>query len=108
MLFVSHGRKGSELLPQLWALNRKPMAMADWIAKLDDFLRLSDRDVLAHAGRASHEQAMAFASEQFERYRQARMAAPTSVERDFEEATRTLKVMAGERKPGRGEKGGDG
>ncbi len=93
---------------ELQALNRKPMAMADWIAKLDDFLRLSDRDVLAHAGRASHEQAMAFASEQFERYRQARMAAPTSVERDFEEATRTLKVMAGERKPGRGEKGGDG
>ena len=27
------------------------MHMADWIAKLDDFLRLSDRDVLTHAGR---------------------------------------------------------
>ena len=93
---------------ELQALNRKPMAMADWIAKLDDFLRLSDREVLTHPGRASHDQAMAFAAEQFERYRQARMAAPTSVERDFEEATRTLKVMAGERKLARGEKGGDG
>ncbi|HEY3351716.1 MAG TPA: virulence RhuM family protein [Polyangia bacterium] len=28
---------------ELQALNRKPMYMADWIAKLDDFLRLSER-----------------------------------------------------------------
>lgn len=90
---------------ELQALNRKPMAMADWIAKLDDFLRLSDRDVLSHPGRASHEQAMAFASEQFERYRQVRMATPTPVERDFEEATRTLKVLAAERTSARGKQG---
>ena len=34
---------------ELQALNRKPMYMADWIRKLDDFLRLSDRDILTHA-----------------------------------------------------------
>ena len=83
---------------ELQALNRKPMAMADWIAKLDDFLKLSDRDVLSGAGRISHEQAMTFAGEQFERYRQSRLDAPTAVERDFEEATRKLKAIAGERK----------
>lgn len=84
---------------ELQALNRKPMAMIDWIAKLDDFLKLSDRDVLSGAGRISHDQAMTFAGEQFERYRQSRLDAPTAVERDFEEAARKLKTIAGERKP---------
>jgi hypothetical protein len=37
-------------LAELQALNRKPMYMADWIAKLDDFLQLSDRQILRHAG----------------------------------------------------------
>ncbi len=31
---------------ELQARSRRPMHMADWIAKLDDFLRLSDRDIL--------------------------------------------------------------
>lgn len=38
---------------ELQAMNRKTMHMADWIAKLDDFLRLSNRDVLDHAGKVS-------------------------------------------------------
>jgi hypothetical protein len=36
---------------ELQALNRKPMHMRDWITRLDDFLRISDRDILTHAGR---------------------------------------------------------
>ena len=82
---------------ELQALNRKPMAMADWVAKLDDFLRLSDREVLTHAGRITHEQAVDFAAAQFERYRLQRLNEPTPVERDFEDATRKLKAMARER-----------
>jgi len=31
---------------ELQALGRKPMYMADWIAKLDEFLRLSEREIL--------------------------------------------------------------
>jgi hypothetical protein len=34
---------------ELQALNRKAMYMADWISKLDDYLRLSERAVLSHA-----------------------------------------------------------
>jgi hypothetical protein len=33
---------------ELQALNRRPMAMRDWISKLDDFLKLSDREILTH------------------------------------------------------------
>jgi hypothetical protein len=42
---------------ELKAVSRRPMSMADWIAKLDDFIRLSDRGVLAHAGTVSHDAA---------------------------------------------------
>ena len=34
------------------------MLFRSWIAKLEDFLRLSGREVLAHAGRISHERAV--------------------------------------------------
>ena len=35
---------------ELQARNRKAMYMRDWIAKLDDFLRLSEHNILTHAG----------------------------------------------------------
>ena len=40
---------------ELQALNRKPMYMRDWISKLDDFLRLGEREILTHAGTISNE-----------------------------------------------------
>ncbi len=51
---------------ELQALNRKPMYMRDWIAKLDDFLRLSGRELLTHAGRISYEDAVKKAELDFE------------------------------------------
>lgn len=79
-------------------MNRKPMTMDAWIAKLDDFLRLSDRDVLTHAGRIGREQALEFSKAEFTRYKQRTLAEPSSAERDFEEATRKLKGLEGERR----------
>lgn len=94
---------------ELQAMNRKPMTMAGWIAKLDDFLRLSDRDILTHAGRISHDQAVGFATEQFERYRKQKLAAPSRAEQDFERATKQLKaVEQARRKPTRRGKQGEG
>ena len=38
---------------ELQARGKRPMHMKDWIAKLDDFLKLSDRELLHHAGQMS-------------------------------------------------------
>jgi hypothetical protein len=43
---------------EVQALNKRPMYMHDWIAKLDDFLRLGERDILSHAGTVRHEDAV--------------------------------------------------
>lgn len=40
------------------AMRHIAMRMRDWIAKLDGFLRLNDRDILSHAGQISHEVAV--------------------------------------------------
>lgn len=41
-------------LAELQALRRKPMFMKDWIARLDDYLQMTDSEVLQNAGSVSH------------------------------------------------------
>jgi hypothetical protein len=80
-------------LAEVQALNRQPMYMRDWIAKLDDFLRLSGRDILKHAGKISHEQAVKKAELEFEKFHRAQLAEPSQVEKDFDAAVKELKNM---------------
>ena len=75
---------------ELRALNRRPMYMRDWIAKLEDFLRLSGREILTHAGKISHEQALRKAEREFEKFRVRELAQPSQVEKDFDEAVKKL------------------
>jgi hypothetical protein len=75
---------------ELQALNRKPMYMSDWMARLDDFLRLSGREILKHAGAISHEDAVKKAELEFGRYQAAHADEPSQVEKDFEAAVRKL------------------
>jgi len=75
---------------ELQARSRKPMHMGDWIAKLDDFLRLSDRQILTHAGRISHETALAKAEFEFEKFRAREAGQPSRVDKDFDEVVKNL------------------
>jgi hypothetical protein len=84
---------------ELQALSRKPMYMRDWIAKLEDFLRLGDREILTHAGTISHEQALRKAELEFEKFRARQLAEPSQVEKDFDEAVRKLPKPRKPRKP---------
>jgi hypothetical protein len=83
---------------ELQALQRRPMAMRDWITKLDEFLRISGRDLLDHAGTISAEVAKAKAEHEYDRYRALEDAKPRAVDAAFEQATRQLKKPAPTRK----------
>ncbi len=74
------------------------MYMADWIAKLDDFLKLSDREILRHAGSVSHDDAVAKAELEYDRFASARAALPAPVDKHFEEAVRDVKKLEKARK----------
>jgi hypothetical protein len=76
---------------ELQARSRRPMHMADWITKLDDFLDLSDQEVLTHAGRVSHELAEQHAHAQFEQYEQQRRVLEARQDTsDFDQAVKRL------------------
>jgi hypothetical protein len=77
------------------AMRRIPMHMADWVAKLDGFLQLNDRDILSHAGRISHEMAQMKAELEYDRYRALAAAAPQPVDADFEQAVNQLPKPSG-------------
>lgn len=76
---------------EVQALNRKPMYMNDWIMKLDDFLKLSGRDLLSHAGKISHESALEKALLEYEKYRSTWLNNPTPVENHFLEFDQKIK-----------------
>ncbi|MDR3602143.1 MAG: RhuM family protein [Desulfosporosinus sp.] len=49
---------------EMQAKRRKPMYMQDWIVKLDDFLRLSEHEILTNVGKISHDNALKKAIEE--------------------------------------------
>jgi hypothetical protein len=95
---------------ELQAKGHRAMHMADWIAKLDAFLRLSDRDILTQAGKISHEDALTHANAQFEQFDQRRRALETAEpSSDFDKAVERLTAPEPPkppRKPRRGKGGG--
>jgi hypothetical protein len=83
---------------ELQARNRRPMYMQNWIAKLDDFLRLSEREILTHAGRMSHEAALAKAEGEYEKFEVRQLAQPTEVEKEFEAMVKDLKKLPAQKR----------
>lgn len=90
---------------ELQALGRKPMYMTDWINKLDEFLRLTEREVLSGAGSVSHDKAVQKAQIEFDKYRQTLINAKSPVEDHFDAAVKQVKVLE-RSKPASKKKGG--
>lgn len=57
---------------ELQASNERPMTMADWVNKLDEFLKLSEKKLLKSAGTISAETAGVKAEAEFLKYRKER------------------------------------
>ena len=53
------------------AQQRTPMYMKDWIGRLDAILQLNGRDLLTHAGKISHDQALQKSTGEYQRFKQA-------------------------------------
>jgi hypothetical protein len=56
---------------ELQAMNDRIMTMNDWIIKLDEFLKVSEKKLLNHSGKISHESAVEKANTEYDKYRQA-------------------------------------
>ena len=72
------------------AMRKIPMYMNDWIEKLHGFLSLNDREILKGAGRVTHELAIGFAENEYEKYRVKTIAQKDKQLDDFEQTVKQL------------------
>ena len=85
---------------ELKALERRPMAMRDWITKLDEFLKVSGRELLDHAGKISADVARAKAELEYQKYQSFLSTQPKKVDLEFENAIKQLPPPPPKRKGG--------
>ncbi len=71
---------------ELQAKSHVPMYMKDWIQKLDDFLKLSGKELLNHAGSVSAEVAKLKANEEYDKFQERTQYQLSPVEIHFLEA----------------------
>ncbi len=72
------------------AMRRIPMAMQDWIKKLDGFLVLNDRNILSHAGKISHEMAKELAEKEYEKFHVKRIEKLSKSDSDFDKTVKLI------------------
>jgi hypothetical protein len=84
---------------ELQALGRKAMTMQDWISKLDEFLKISGRELLDHAGKVSADEARTKAELEYARYRTLLDAQPRAVDADFEKAAQQVRKLPRPKRP---------
>lgn len=83
-------------LAELQAMRKKPMYMKDWVARLDDYLRMTDSEVLQNAGKVSHALAEQKAKEEYQKYKQLHSSELSRVEQAFLESVEaTAKRLEG-------------
>jgi hypothetical protein len=82
-------------IAEIQALDRTPMYMSDWIKQLDNFLKLTNKNILQHSGSVSHQQAIKKAHGEYTIYKEKIKNRITQVEKDFikqiENSTKRLK-----------------
>lgn len=83
---------------ELQASNERPMTMVEWVTKLDEFLKVSEKRLLMNAGKVRADKAAQKAEVEFEAYRKRQDALYIS---DFD---REVKKLAGGRKSDKGKK----
>ena len=82
------------LFAERQARRRTPMHMFDWISRLDAFLELNEGNILTHAGKVSHELALAHAEQEYDKFHQQRQLETEKNENEFDKAVKALPKAA--------------
>ncbi len=73
-------------IAEVHALNKEPMYMRDWLETIDDYLKMTRRDILETKGKVTHKQALKKAHTEYEKYKQKQEIFISPVERHFFES----------------------
>ena len=70
-------------IAEVHALNQEPMYMKDWLETIDDYLKMTRRDILTTSGHVSHKQAIEKAHAEYDKYKNRLEDNLSPVEKDF-------------------------
>ncbi len=80
-------------IAEVRALAHEPMYMKDWLETIDDYLKMTRRDILTTKGRVTHKQAIDKAHEEYEKYRKKQDELLSPVEKHFIESIKELEAL---------------
>lgn len=70
-------------IAEVRALNHEPMYMKDWLETIDDYLKMTRREILTTKGSVSHKQAIEKAHAEYDKYKKKQDELLSIVEKDF-------------------------
>ena len=77
-------------IAEVRALDHEPMYMKDWLETIDDYLKMTRREILTTAGRVSHQQALDKAHDEYKKYKAKEADRLSLVEKHFLESIQNL------------------
>ena len=80
-------------IAEVRALDHEPMYMKDWLETIDDYLKMTRRDILTTKGRITHKQAIDKAHAEYEKYRKKLDELLSPVEHHFIESIKELEAL---------------
>ena len=81
-------------IAEVHALNQEPMYMKDWLETIDDYLKMTRRDILTDNGQITHKQALDKARSEYDKYRVLLDNTLSPVEQDFIESINALESIS--------------
>lgn len=70
-------------IAEVRALNHEPMYMKDWLETIDDYLKMTRREILTTSGHVSNQQALQKAHTEYEKYKKRQESLLSPVEQNF-------------------------
>ena len=80
-------------IAEVQALNHEPMYMKDWLETIDDYLKMTRREILTTKGRVSHKQAIEKAHSEYDKYKKKQEELLSPVEKDFMDSIAKLEHL---------------
>ncbi len=80
-------------IAEVRALAHEPMYMKDWLETIDDYLKMTRRDILTTKGRVTHKQAIDKAHQEYEKYKKKQEEQLSAVEQHFIESIKELETL---------------
>ncbi|MDO5383148.1 MAG: RhuM family protein [Eubacteriales bacterium] len=81
-------------IAELRALNHEPMYMKDWLQTIDDYLKMTRREILTTKGRVSHQQAIEKAHAEYDKFKKKQDDILSPVEKHFIESIDKLEQIS--------------